>query len=267
MLDIQPEHPLERVKTNIFYRVILNKEEKRYAHFFVINGNIYFETIVCSSDCKRTADYYCCTIVKLKRFITRANISQFFKSGKKTELETVNDLYIMIMECGYKREIDHNEFCEAEFELKSDFRSRYKFDDFKFAVSTDLNPRSHPGDALITKSRFGAIITLDMISDKRKQLVPNCIKDEIVYFANNLLEENRIDIKKAYFLLHGMIELYVIGTLNKDCRVEIIMIDQNNKQRYKKYFCICDLGKEEKAMMEEYFRNELFPDNVIKITA
>lgn len=259
VLDIKLDYPIKNVKPNIFYRLTLNKEEKRYVNFFIINGNIYFEIAVYKSACERTEDYYCCSIEKLKRFIIKTNISQFFKCRKKTELETVSDLLLMAIECGYKREINHNEFYEAECELRSDFSSRYKFDDLKFAVSIDLNPPSHPGDALISKSRYGAEITLDMISDERKQPVPDCIKDEIVYFANNMLEENLIDIKDAYFLLHGRLEFSVIGSLCKHYRVDIIMVDRNSKQRYEEHFCLYDLGKEATAMMEEYFKNELFP--------
>ena len=205
-LHIQADYPLKSIKPNIYYGVTLNKEEKRYANFFILNGNIYFETAIIMSACERTENYYCCTIEKLKRFVTKVNISQFFKCRRKMELETVSDLLLMVVECGYKREIDFHEFYEAEKELKSDFSSRYKFDDFKFAVSIDLNPPSHPGDALITKSHYGAEITLDMISDERKQPVPDCIKDEIAHYINTMLEENIIDINDVRFLLHAKIE-------------------------------------------------------------
>ena len=263
VLDIQSDYPLKSVRPNMYYRVTINKEEKKYASFFILNGNIYFEIAVYKSACERTVDYYCCPIEKLRRFITKVSISQFlFKRGKRAEVETINDLYIMAMGCGYKREIDHNEFYEAECELKSDFSSRYKFDDFRFAISIDLNPPSHPGDALISKCRYGAEITLDMISDERKQPVPDCIKDEIVYHANNMLEETLIDIKDAYFLLHGRLEFSVIGSLCKDYRVDIIMVDRNNKQRYEDHFCLCDLGEKATTIMEEYFKNELFPGKV-----
>lgn len=198
-LDIQADYPLNCIKPNIYYGVTINKEEKRYAYFFILNGNIYFKAAIYMSACERTENYYCCTIEKLRRFVTKVNISQFFKCRKKMELETVSDLLLMAVECGYKREINFHEFYEAEEELKSDFSSRYKFDDFNFAVSIDLNPPSHPGDALITKSHFGAEITLDMISDERKQPVPDCIKDEIAHYANTMLEENLIDIKDVRF--------------------------------------------------------------------
>lgn len=253
-LDLQADYPLNSIKPNIYYVVTLNKEEKRYANFFILNGNIYFET----------KNYYCCTIEKLKRFVTKVNISQFFKCRRKMELETVSDLLLMVVECGYKREIDFHEFYEAEEELKFDFSSRYKFDDFKFAISIDLNPPSHPGDALITKSHYGAEITLDMISDERKQPVPDCIKDEIAHYINTMLEENLVDIKDVRFLLHAKIEFKVIGTLYRNYRVEIIMIGENRKQLHKVYFCLCDCSEEQENAMEEYFKNELFPDKVIK---
>jgi len=260
VLDIQLDYPIKEVRPNIYYRLTIDKEEKRHASFFIVNGNIYLEVMVCKSTCERTVDCYCCSIEKLKRFITKVNISQFFKRRKKTELEVVGDLYVVVLECGYKREIDCNEYNEAEDELKSDFGSRYKFDDFKFAVSTDLNPSSHPGDALITKSHFGAIITLDMISDRRKQPVPDCIKDEIAHWANNMLEENLIDIKDVRFLLHAEIEFEVVGTLHKDCKVEIVMVDKNRNQLHKEHFCLCDCEKEQENAMEKYFKNELFPN-------
>ena len=263
-LDLQADYQLNSIKPNIYYGVTLNKEEKRHACFFVLNGNIYFETAICTSACERTVNDYCCTIEKLRRFVTKTNISQFFKCRKKIELETVSDLLLMAVECGYKREIDFNEFYEAESELKSDFSSRYKFDDFKFAVSIDLNPPSHPGDALITKSHSGVEITLDMISDERKQPVPDCIKDEIAHYINTMLEENLVDIKDVRFLLHAKIEFKVIGTLYRNYRVEIIMIGENRKQLHKLYFCLCDCSEEQENAMEEYFKNELFPDKVIK---
>ena len=266
VLDIQADYPLKSIKPNIYYRLTLNKEKKKYADFFILNGNIYFKLEVVKSACERTVDCYCCTIEKLKRFIIKTNISQFFKCRKKIELEIVSDLLLMAVECEYKREIDHNgEFYEAESELKSDFSDRYKFDDFKFAVSIDLNPSSHPGDVLITKSHFGAIITLDMISDERKQPVPDCIKEKIVFFANNMLEENLIDIKDVRFLLHAEIEFEVIGSLYKNYRVEIIMIDKNRNQLCKEKFYLYDCGKEQKNAMEEYFKNELFPDKRVNI--
>lgn len=245
--------------------VTLNKEEKRYANFFILNGNIYFKAAIYMSTCERTENVYCCSMEKFKRFIAKTNISQFFKCRKKMELETVSDLLLMAVECGYKREIDFNEFYETESELKSDFSSRYKFDDFKFAVSIDLNPSSHPGDALITKSHYGAEITLDMISDERKHPVPDCIKDEIAHYANTMLEENLIDIKHVRFLLHAKIEFEVIGTLYRSYRVEIIMIGENRKQLHKVYFCLCDCEKEQENAIEEYFKNELFPNKAVDI--
>lgn len=266
VLDIQADYPLKCIKPNIYYRVTLNNEEKRFARFFILNGNIYFEISIVKSACEITTDYYCCTIEKLNRFIKKINISQFFKCKKKIELETAGDLLLIAVECGYKREIDHNgEFYEAEKELKSDFRNRYEFDDFKFAVSIDLNPLSHPGDALITKSHSGAKIILDMISDRRKQPVPDCIKDEIVYFTNKMLEENLIDIKDVRFLLYAEIEFEVIGTLYKNYRVHIIMINGEREQLHEECFCLYDCGEEQENAMGEYFKNELFPERIINV--
>lgn len=97
-----------------------------------------------------------------------------------------------------------------------------------------------------------------MISDERKQSVPDCIKEEIAHYMNTMLEENIIDIKDVRFLLHAKIEFEVIGTLYRSYRVEIIMIGENRKQLHKERFCLCDCSKEQENAMEEYFRNELF---------
>ena len=252
VLDVSQDYPLEHVKPNVFYRVSFEiEEEKRHGHFFILNGNIYYEF-------SRYNNYICCSIEKLKRFITKENIKHFLFKRKKEQLETVNDLYIMVMQCEYKREIDWNEYNEAEGDLKSDFSKRYGFDDFKFA-SRQLNPRSFPGDALITEDRWGSIITLDMISDRRKQYIPDCIKEDICYFANNMLEENLIDVNDVRFLLHAKIKFNVIGTLSKNYQVYIIMINKNGEQLYEESFCLCDCEKNKRFALEEYFKNELFP--------
>ena len=65
VLDIQADYPLKCIKPNIYYRVTLNNEEKRFARFFILNGNIYFEISIVKSACEITTDYYCCTIEKL----------------------------------------------------------------------------------------------------------------------------------------------------------------------------------------------------------
>ena len=80
-----------------------------------------------------------------------------------------------------------------------------------------------------------------------------------------MLEENLIDIKDVRLLLHAKIEFEVIGTLYRSYRIEIIMIGENRKQLHKVYFCLCDCENEQENAMEEYFRNELFPDKVVDI--
>lgn len=49
VLDIQLDYPLKNIKPHIFYRIALaiDKEERRYFYFFILNGNIYFENVVC----------------------------------------------------------------------------------------------------------------------------------------------------------------------------------------------------------------------------
>lgn len=258
VLDIQVDYPLNSIKPNIFYRLALNKEEKKYADFFILNGNIYFEITVVKSASERTVNCYCCTIEKLKRFIAKTNISQFFRCRKKIELETVSDLLLMAVECGYKREIDYRgEFYEAESELKSDFSKWHKYDDFHF-ISKKLNPHANPGDAKMGNVPFGATITLDMISDRRKQKVPDCIKEEIIYWTNKMLEENLIDIESVRFLLHAEIAFEVIGSLFKSYKVNIVMVDKEGNQLHKSRFCLCDCEKEQENAMEEYFKKELF---------
>ena len=42
VLDIQADYPLKSINPNIFYRVTLNKEEKRYANFFILNGGSHY---------------------------------------------------------------------------------------------------------------------------------------------------------------------------------------------------------------------------------
>lgn len=264
-LHIQADYPLKSIKPNIYYGVTLNKEKKRYASFFILNGNIYFETAIIMSACERTENYYCCTIEKLKRFVTKVNISQFFKCRRKMELETVSDLLLMVVECGYKREIDFHEFYEAERELKSDFSKWHKYDDFHF-ISKKLNPYANPGDAKMGNTPFGASITLDMISDRRKQKVPDCIKEEIIYWTNTMLDEKLVDIESVRFLLHAEIAFEVVGSLFKSYKVNIVMVDKEGNQLHKSRFCLCDCEKEQENAMEEYFKNELFPDKTTNIT-
>lgn len=261
VLDIQLDYLLKNIKPHIFYRIALaiDKEERRYFYFFILNGNIYFKNSVYRNDMNNVEEYYCCSIEKFKRFIAKANISQFFKFKGKNELETVNDLYIMIMECGYKREIDHNDFDEAMDELKSDFSNWHKFDEFIFRTQA-LDPRHPPGDALIRQSHYGTVITLDMISDRRKQAIPDCIKEEVIYWTNTMLDEKLVDINSVLFLLHAEIEFEVIGTLYKNYIINIIMVDKKGNQLHKDRFCLCDCEKEQQDAMEEYFKNELFTD-------
>lgn len=256
VLDVSPDYPLEHVKPNVFYRTHFEIDgEERYGYFFILNGNLYYEF---PNDYEHE-DYFCCSIMKLKRFITKDNICQFiYKRNKREQLETVNDLCAMVMRCGFLREINLKEYYEATFNLKSDFSKRYKFDDFNF-VSEALKPNSHPGDALITKSSWGSTITLDMISDRRKQPIPDCIKEDICYCANNMLEQNLIDVKDVCFLLHAKIEFQVIGTLSKNYQVYIIIIDKNGERLDEERFCLCDCEMNKGLAMEEYFKNELFP--------
>ncbi len=271
VLDIQADYPLENIKPHIFYRITLeiSKENRRYFYIFILNGNFYFENLSYRKKELMTLEdslevYYCCSIEKVKRFITKTNISHLLKRDKKISLETIDDLRIVLMECGYKREIKFNEFHEAERELKSDFSKWHKYDDFHF-IAKKLNPNANPGDVKMGSTPFGSTIILDMISDRRKQNVPDCIKEEIIYWTNTMLEEYLIDIKDVRFLLHAEIEFKVIGTLYRNYRVEIIMIGENRKQLHKAHFCLCDCEKEQENAMEEYFKNELFPDKVVDI--
>ncbi len=260
VLNIQADYPLNNIKSCIFYRLTLeiSKENSRYFDFFILNGNFYYERICYRNDNRDFENYYCCSIEKLKKFISRSNISQFFSRKRKISLEIADDLQVMLMKCGYKREIKFNEFHEAECELKSDFSKWHKYDDFHF-ISKKLNPHANPGDAKMGNVPFGATITLDMISDRRKQKVPDCIKEEIIYWTNKMLEENLIDIESVRFLLHAEIAFEVIGSLFRSYKVNIVMVDKEGNHLHKARFCLCDCEKEQENAMEEYFRNELFP--------
>lgn len=266
VLDIQGDYSLENIEPHIFYQLTLeiNKENRRYFYFFILNGNFYYENI-CYRNINTDLDfYYCCSIEKLKRFIAKTNISQFFSRKKKISLETVDDLRVMLMECGYKREIGYGEFSEAKSELKSDFSRWHKYDEFHF-ISKRLNPYANPGDAEMGTTPFGATITLDMASDRRKQKVPECIKEEIIYWTNTMLGEKLADIESVRFLLHAEIAFETVGTLFKSYKVNIVMLDKKGCQLHKSRFCLCDCEKEQENAMEEYFRNELFPDKAVGI--
>ncbi|RKI36022.1 hypothetical protein D7V86_26260 [bacterium D16-51] len=266
VLDIQGDYPLGKIEPHIFYRITLetSRENRKYFYFFILNGNFYYESI-CYGNINKDLDlFYCCTIEKFKRFIAKTNISQFFSRMKKIRLETADDLRVMLMECGYKREIDYGEFKEAERELKSDFSKWHKYDDFHF-ISKKLNPHANPGDAQMGTTPFGATITFDMVSDRRKQRVPDCIKEEIIYWANTMLGEKLADIESVRFLLHAEIAFETIGTLFKSYKVNIVMVDKKGNQLHKDRFCLCDCEKGQEEAMEEYFRNELFPGKTVGI--
>lgn len=70
-LHIQADYPLNSIKPNIYYMVTLNKGEKRYANFFILNGNIYFKAAITMSTCERTENVYCCSMEKFKRFLNQ----------------------------------------------------------------------------------------------------------------------------------------------------------------------------------------------------
>ena len=268
VLDVQSDYPLKNIKSRIIYRLTLegDKENRRYFYFFILNGNFYFENICYrNNSIKDLIFYYCCSIEKIKRFITKTNISQLLKRDKKISLETIDDLRIVLMECGYKREIGFHEFYEAERELKSDFSKWHKYDDFYF-ISKKLNANANPGDVKLGSTPFGSTIILDMISDRRKQKVPDCIKEEIIYWTNTMLDEKLADIESVCFLLHAEIEFRVIGSLFKHYKIYIVMVDKNGNQLHKNDFCLCDCEKEQENAMEEYFRNELFPEKIVNIT-
>ena len=267
VLDIPGDYPLGNIEPHIFYRLTLeiSKENRRYFHFFILNGNFYYENIYYRNINKDLDFYYCCSIEKLKRFIAKTNISQFFSRKKKISLEIVDDLRVMLMECGYKREIDFKEFYEAESELKSDFSKWHKYDDFHF-ISKKLNPYANPGDAQMGTTPFGATITLDMISVRRRQKVPDCIKEETIYWTNTMLDEKLVDIESVRFLLHAEIAFETVGSLFKSYKVNIVMVDKKGHQLHKCRFCLCDCEQEQENAMEEYFKNELFPDKTVDVT-
>ena len=113
---------------------------------------------------------------------------------------------------------------------------------------------------------FGATITLDMISDRRRQKVPDCIKEETIYWTNTMLDEKLVDIESVRFLLHAEIAFETVGSLFKSYKVNIVMVDKKGHQLHKCRFCLCDCEQEQENAMEEYFKNELFPDKTVDVT-
>lgn len=256
-LDVRPEYLLTNLKANIFYYTHpfnpWNMDKKGSSCGFIVNGNIYCEfNILDEKDI-----YVCCSLAKLKRFLVSSNIKSIFLHRKKEELETIEDLYIAVVNCGFTRKIDWEEYEEARRNLKSDFSKRWKFDDFNLRAQA-LKESHHPGDALIQGSRFGTDIILDMVSNRRMQPVPECLKEEITYWINNMLEEDCIDITEVRFLLHAKIQFEVVGSLYRSYQVEIIMVDKDGIKIKTKDFCLCDCSREMEQAMEEYFKNELF---------
>ena len=261
VLTVSPDYLLSNIKANIMYISHPFNPYKKSINgdstFFIMNGNIYcafrnFDT----SKCDET--YMCCSIIKLRKFLSTTNIKNFILYRRKEQLETIEDLYNAVINCGFTRIIDFWEYREAVKDLKSDFGKRYKFDDFTF-VSKPLSFTSRPGDILLQASTYIMKMVIDMISNRRKQAIPECLKEEISYEMNNMLEENAIDITDVQFLLHGIIKFEVIGTLFKKYQLEIVMMDNsgevelNNKNIY-----LCDCSNEMEMAVEEYFRNELF---------
>lgn len=263
-LQVSPNYLLRNVRANVVYTTnafnpYTKKTNRCNSSLFVNNGNIYcnfrdFE------DCKEI--YVCCSIIKLKKFITSTNIKNFMSFHRKAEkLELIADLYECVINCGFTRKIKEVEYYEAEQNIKSDMKNRYKFEDFKF-VSKGLVSNSYPGDVAIQNSRDGFEIALDMISQNRKQPVPEFLKNHITYYSNNMLEENILNIDDVWFLLRACIDFTEGGTLYKHYRVEIIMINKNKEELQKKRLYICcqdNYSSENVNDMEMYFKNELFP--------
>lgn len=81
-----------------------------------------------------------------------------------------------------------------------------------------------------------------------------------------MLDEKLADIESVRFLLHAEIEFRVIGLLFKHYKIYIVMVDKNGNQLHKNDFCLCDCEKEQENAMEEYFRNEIFPEKIVNIT-
>lgn len=144
-----------------------------------------------------------------------------------------------------------------ESELRSDFSKWHKYDDFHF-ISKKLNPNANPGDVKLGSTPFGSTIILDMISDRRKQKVPDCIKEEIIYWTNTMLDEKLADIESVCFLLHAEIAFEVIGSLFKSYKVYIIMADKSGNQLHKNNFCLCDCEKNRKMLWRNILRRNCF---------
>ena len=262
VLDVSLDYPLKNIVSGTIYRIAVDIEDERKKHvsIFIWDGNIYYESTIYGK--LDQIERYCCSVEKMKRFITQENIKYFFHNhGKRKKQKTVKELYEIIISCEYKWKISFCEYYEAKNNLQSDFSGWYNYDDLNF-VSETLNPCSHPGDASISKGSWqeSSVITLDMIADQRRNPVPECIKEKISYFANCMLREELADIKDVRFLLHAKIEFRVVGSLYKHYKIYIIMVDDCGNHLCENRFCLCDCEKEMEDAVEEYFRSELFPE-------
>ena len=265
VLDVSLGYPLKNIVPGTIYRIAVDIEDGRKKHvsIFMWDGNIYYQSSVYGKIDK--IEHYWCSIEKMKRFITQENIKYFFQNHEKRKRQkTIKELYEMLISCEYKWKISFCEYYEVKNNLQSDFSDWYKFDDLYF-VSEALSPSNHPGDASISDGswRESSVITLDMIADQRKNPVPECIKEKISYFANCMLREKLVDIKYVQFLLHAKIEFTVIGSLHKDYKIYIIMVDDCWNHICEKRFCLCDCKKEMEDAVEGYFRSELFPEKAV----
>lgn len=199
-------YPADHIKANRMYIV------SNYS-LFIANGNIYIND---------NEKYYCCSIHNFKKWGGIENLKRFVSLKEKKEVKTITDLMDAVIECGYTRELDYDEY----FDIENDFlleTSDYKYNayDLWFARCEKLDESDGFKKKEYTKvglqgrieefnTRNKLEFCLDLgIGGIRKDL-PECVLKEIEHEANRLLEVNFVkpeDIKKVKFTCYAKVQL------------------------------------------------------------
>lgn len=268
-------YPVECIKPNRMYIV-------RYCNsLFISNGNIYVRLGNVDDE-----KYFCCFIHNFKKWGGIENLKSFISfKGKKEKVKTISDLTDAVMECGYKRKLDYDEYRDIENDsLLENSDYKYSIDDLVFHGCEIL----YRGFQKLESPRYGLqigqfndveiIFCLDLgIGGIRKDL-PKCILKEIEYEANRLLEVNFVkaeDVGKINFTCYTKVKLS--HCIHKDgnhvfYRIYSIHIEIDKISNYYKDFdldnvdvkflkhadfCLCDRVGTEKAF-DEFIKHEIF---------
>ena len=203
-------YPVDRIKANRMY--IFNNNS-----LFIANGNIYINNSRIGNE-----KCYCCTIHNFKRWGGIENLKRFVSLKSKREVKTIADLMDAVIECGYTREINYDEY----FDIENDFlleNSDYKYNAYNlwFARCEDIDESDGFKKKEYTKvglqgriekfnTRNELEFCLDLgIGGLRKNL-PECVLKEIEHEANRLLEVNFIkeeNIKEVKFTCYANVRL------------------------------------------------------------